>query len=149
MELLPSQFGPPSSIRRLAGRPSRYTYYIEGQLYEPYHLEDALFGRRGSFLAGGFRLPQQLILPSYGRPASLEVHAFLYAARRMRGPVVHYMPIVIMMYVNFEVTGVPSTGGGTAVYMIWSESLKHWDTCLLYTSPSPRDRQKSRMPSSA
>ena len=23
------------------------------------------------------------------------------------------------------------------------------DTCLLYTSPSPRDRQKSRMPSSA
>ena len=25
----------------------------------------------------------------------------------------------------------------------------HWSTCLLYTSPSPRDRQKSRMPSSA
>ena len=24
-----------------------------------------------------------------------------------------------------------------------------WRTCLLYTSPSPRDRQKSRMPSSA
>ena len=23
------------------------------------------------------------------------------------------------------------------------------DSCLLYTSPSPRDRQKSRMPSSA
>ena len=26
---------------------------------------------------------------------------------------------------------------------------RHIDTCLLYTSPSPRDRQKSRMPSSA
>ena len=26
---------------------------------------------------------------------------------------------------------------------------KQGDTCLLYTSPSPRDRQKSRMPSSA
>ena len=25
----------------------------------------------------------------------------------------------------------------------------HIDNCLLYTSPSPRDRQKSRMPSSA
>ena len=24
-----------------------------------------------------------------------------------------------------------------------------WHVCLLYTSPSPRDRQKSRMPSSA
>ena len=28
-------------------------------------------------------------------------------------------------------------------------STKHAITCLLYTSPSPRDRQKSRMPSSA
>ena len=26
---------------------------------------------------------------------------------------------------------------------------KHQEICLLYTSPSPRDRQKSRMPSSA
>ena len=29
------------------------------------------------------------------------------------------------------------------------ESNNAVDTCLLYTSPSPRDRQKSRMPSSA
>ena len=27
--------------------------------------------------------------------------------------------------------------------------LGHIDTCLLYTSPSPRDRTRSRMPSSA
>ena len=27
--------------------------------------------------------------------------------------------------------------------------LAHYYVCLLYTSPSPRDRQKSRMPSSA
>ena len=27
--------------------------------------------------------------------------------------------------------------------------ISHGITCLLYTSPSPRDRQKSRMPSSA
>ena len=32
----------------------------------------------------------------------------------------------------------------------WDED-KHFpvDTCLLYTSPSPRDRTRSRMPSSA
>ena len=38
-----------------------------------------------------------------------------------------------------------------------SETVNHekggyvvnYDSCLLYTSPSPRDRQKSRMPSSA
>ena len=29
------------------------------------------------------------------------------------------------------------------------EVLEEVDVCLLYTSPSPRDRQKSRMPSSA
>ena len=29
------------------------------------------------------------------------------------------------------------------------EEEKEAKTCLLYTSPSPRDRQKSRMPSSA
>ena len=31
-------------------------------------------------------------------------------------------------------------------HMLW---CLHICTCLLYTSPSPRDRQKSRMPSSA
>ena len=29
------------------------------------------------------------------------------------------------------------------------EQIKKNQSCLLYTSPSPRDRQKSRMPSSA
>ena len=33
---------------------------------------------------------------------------------------------------------------------IWTAHVAtHTDRCLLYTSPSPRDRQKSRMPSSA
>ena len=30
-----------------------------------------------------------------------------------------------------------------------AEIIAHVKDCLLYTSPSPRDRQKSRMPSSA
>jgi len=29
------------------------------------------------------------------------------------------------------------------------EQIKVWENCLLYTSPSPRDRTRSRMPSSA
>ena len=32
---------------------------------------------------------------------------------------------------------------------VWSNKELVAYTCLLYTSPSPRDRQKSRMPSSA
>ena len=36
-------------------------------------------------------------------------------------------------------------------FAAWAEDKDVYDemTCLLYTSPSPRDRQKSRMPSSA
>ena len=37
----------------------------------------------------------------------------------------------------------------TAEAMIAPELSDNKGTCLLYTSPSPRDRQKSRMPSSA
>ena len=32
---------------------------------------------------------------------------------------------------------------------LYDRTSKLWRDCLLYTSPSPRDRQKSRMPSSA
>ena len=42
------------------------------------------------------------------------------------------------------------------LYQFYTNTAKHYfcsicgiHTCLLYTSPSPRDRQKSRMPSSA
>ena len=31
----------------------------------------------------------------------------------------------------------------------YDELVEHLSTCLLYTSPSPRDRTRSRMPSSA
>eukprot|EP00828_Plagiopyla_frontata_P016719 TRINITY_DN2188_c0_g1_i4.p1 TRINITY_DN2188_c0_g1~~TRINITY_DN2188_c0_g1_i4.p1 ORF type:complete len:132 (+),score=12.63 TRINITY_DN2188_c0_g1_i4:286-681(+) len=40
-----------------------------------------------------------------------------------------------------SLTVTPTGGAGTKVGLS--------DPCLLYTSPSPRDRQKSRMPSSA
>ena len=34
-------------------------------------------------------------------------------------------------------------------HAFYTESVSLFFFCLLYTSPSPRDRQKSRMPSSA
>ena len=37
----------------------------------------------------------------------------------------------------------------TAVIALAAVAVRYGCTCLLYTSPSPRDRQKSRMPSSA
>ena len=38
---------------------------------------------------------------------------------------------------------------GTVAEARAREAYEKPTTCLLYTSPSPRDRQKSRMPSSA
>ena len=43
---------------------------------------------------------------------------------------------------EYRVEDVLQNGRGTALSDIYY-------SCLLYTSPSPRDRQKSRMPSSA
>ena len=39
--------------------------------------------------------------------------------------------------------------GERGAVKIYEGQLLALNTCLLYTSPSPRDRQKSRMPSSA
>ena len=46
---------------------------------------------------------------------------------------------------NWHVDGSAFSGGLGMSRANWSQ----FNTCLLYTSPSPRDRQKSRMPSSA
>ena len=43
----------------------------------------------------------------------------------------------------------PARLSPAADYHKFSSELRSLCTCLLYTSPSPRDRQKSRMPSSA
>ena len=48
---------------------------------------------------------------------------------------------------RFRGQAVPATGFSFGVSRFLS-ALERMD-CLLYTSPSPRDRQKSRMPSSA
>ena len=40
-------------------------------------------------------------------------------------------------------------GAGLMGLAAYDENIAMCGTCLLYTSPSPRDRQKSRMPSSA
>ena len=57
----------------------------------------------------------------------------------MLGPSGSGKTTCLMMLAGFE----PTTNG--TIYL----KDKPINNCLLYTSPSPRDRQKSRMPSSA
>ena len=54
-----------------------------------------------------------------------------------------YNPLCAKLIAEIGFDGVYVSGG------VMSNDLGLPDICLLYTSPSPRDRQKSRMPSSA
>ena len=62
----------------------------------------------------------------------------------------HYLKDVTTRVMRYDMDGTNETvielpGLGTA----GGFGGKRGDTCLLYTSPSPRDRTRSRMPSSA
>ena len=51
--------------------------------------------------------------------------------------------------VDVAVSAAVSTSADTVAQLPSAEKDAAQSACLLYTSPSPRDRQKSRMPSSA
>ena len=50
---------------------------------------------------------------------------------------------------KLKITGTPAIFFSDGTRIPGAVDLKSLEACLLYTSPSPRDRQKSRMPSSA
>ena len=78
--------------------------------------------------------------------AAVAASPFLFAGAAFAGP-----------YVNLEATGSYPDGAYTAGSLeavlgyegTTTEGLGWYISCLLYTSPSPRDRTRSRMPSSA
>ena len=52
-------------------------------------------------------------------------------------------------FVRFEISPLPEKPNFTISCSAPLTGRRKVTSCLLYTSPSPRDRQKSRMPSSA
>ena len=66
-------------------------------------------------------------------------------AEKIVAPEGSVMPIPESM--DYETAAALSMTYGTTLYAL--KQRANLKACLLYTSPSPRDRQKSRMPSSA
>ena len=66
------------------------------------------------------------------------------------GTPLHEVTFVVF---DIETTGGKAADGGIteigAVKLRGGDCLGTYQTCLLYTSPSPRDKRQSRMPSSA
>src|SRR5678810_571945 len=62
-----------------------------------------------------------------------------------------YIALVPLGFLLWQSFFTPQTAAKAAQFTFsnYAEAYGSPDTCLLYTSPSPRDRQKSRMPSSA
>ena len=57
------------------------------------------------------------------------------------------LPVAAQLIFTETVSGTKHTIQGTSNKKLLAGNKNYF--CLLYTSPSPRDRQKSRMPSSA
>ena len=76
----------------------------------------------------------------------------LKVVKVLKGPALFFLDAHCFVHVEKPGTGCPLLAElaivreGDAVLI---DDVKYYVTCLLYTSPSPRDRQRSRMPSSA
>ena len=76
---------------------------------------------------------------------------------RIRGLEKSYGDHAVLRGIDFDVLpsqvvvviGPSGSGKSTLLRCCNGLEVAQGGTCLLYTSPSPRDRQKSRMPSSA
>ena len=74
--------------------------------------------------------------------------------RKVASGIYTWLPLGLKVLKKIEniVREEMDASGAQEVFMPMVQPKELWDetkSCLLYTSPSPRDRQKSRMPSSA
>ena len=61
----------------------------------------------------------------------------------------NWVPLGYQQVHLYRLTRIDLIGSADVELEQTAEHIVYIYTCLLYTSPSPRDRQKSRMPSSA
>ena len=115
-------------------------------------------------IIGGFRTNSQITMDPSGLPGPWELGNYLDVLQssifwRQLGnsaivAVLTTIGVVVLGLMASYVLARYSFMGRSAMYALFAAGLMFPMTvaitpCLLYTSPSPRDRQKSRMPSSA
>ena len=61
----------------------------------------------------------------------------------------NFLLMVIGIVLGVLIGVLPGLGGANGVAILLPLTFSMSPTCLLYTSPSPRDKRQSRMPSSA
>ena len=107
-------------------------------------------GWRGNYISGlmsepghplaNFGTGNQLTLSGDNQPALLEFYENYYAASNMKLALISSMPMEVLSGVADKYfSDIPDR----------QVNIPQLSSCLLYTSPSPRDRTRSRMPSSA
>ena len=70
---------------------------------------------------------------------------FVHRLATEEGKKVSFDNVLMLSDGNKVTVGAPAIDGA----QVGAKVIKHLKGCLLYTSPSPRDRTRSRMPSSA
>ena len=98
-------------------------------------------GHDPSHLAGA----RTVVVSSAIRPDNPE----LVEAHRLGLRIWHRSAALAALMLGREGVSIAGTHGKTTTTGMVATMLDCAGACLLYTSPSPRDRQKSRMPSSA
>ena len=78
---------------------------------------------------------------SGGDPLRTGVQAFWYSLRTA------ILPIVFLFNHELLLIGILVFTAATQAWFV--NKMRWYEICLLYTSPSPRDKRQSRMPSSA
>ena len=116
---------------------------------------DSLAATKGTVNSVGLTMPSAFNVANSPTSGTLAVTAAGNATQYIRGDgVLANLPTSgegggasVSYYLNGSVN--QGTIGGVTYYEMNKTPIIGAGTCLLYTSPSPRDRQKSRMPSSA
>ena len=129
-----------------------YSPFTLALLFLMYEVAGIIANLGGGWLATRFGIPRMLLL---GIAMQILGLMFLSCLDPTFGPFLSVIWVVVAQGIAGLAKDITKTASKSAIKVIKideGEGLFRWVawfTCLLYTSPSPRDRQKSRMPSSA